>query len=304
MVYYEHKHLCMPMPQKQKTNFCSLHKEVCADRRRLALRKIDDGWDKESVAELVEVHKKTLEGWIRKRELLEKNAFHGEKRGNPNDQAMLNQDQQKEIVSAIQDTVPYEHGVSAYLWSRKAISEFAKKKYDIEIIPQRVSIYTKRWGLTPQRPKKQATEQNQEKIGKWLNEEYPQIVRRAKKEKAEIHWGDETGLNINTNYQRTYAPKGNTPTLKIPSKKTSYSLMSSFTNQGKLRYMVYKGGMNANLFTIFLKRLIKDTDKKVFLIIDNLRAHHAKIVKQWQEKHKKEIEIFFPARKLSTRKSR
>jgi transposase len=294
----------MPMPQKQKTNFCSFHKEVRADRRRLALRKINDGWDKDSVAELVEVHKKTLEGWIRKREDLEKNAFHGEKRGYPEDRRILNDTQQKEIVAAIKDTTPDEHGISAYLWSRKAISEFVKSEYNITLLPQCISAYAKIWGLTPQRPKKQATEQDGKKVEKWLKEDYPKIVKRAKEEKAEIHWGDETGLNINTNYQRTYAPKGNTPILKIPSKKTSYSLISSFTNQGKLRYMAYKGGMNANLFKVFLKRLIKDTDKKVFLIVDNLRVHHAKIIQKWQEKHEKEMEIFFPTSILSSRKSR
>lgn len=293
----------MPMPQKQKTNFCSLHKEVRADRRKLALRKIDDGWDKESVADLIEVHKKTLEGWLRKRKELEKNAFHGEKRGNPNDRRILNDAQQEDIVAAIKNTTPDDHDVSAYLWSRKAISEFVKKKYTITLIPQCVSQYAKLWGFTPQRPKKQALEQDEKKVERWLKEDYPKILKRAKEEKAEIHWGDETGLNINTNYQRTYAPKGKTPILKIPSRKTSYSLISSFTNQGKLRYMAYKGGMNAKLFKMFLTRLIKDTDKKVFLIVDNLRVHHAKIVQKWQEKHKKEIEIFFPAPILSTRES-
>lgn len=294
----------MSMPQKQKTNFCSLHKEVRADRRRLALRTIDDGWDKESVADLVEVHKKTLEGWIRKRKILEKNAFHGEKRGNPNEQTLLNQTNQQEIISAIQNSMPDEHGVSAYLWSRKAISEFIKNNYGIDIIPQRVSQYTKRWGFSPQRPKKQASEQDEKKVEKWLKEDYPEILKRAKKEKAEIHWSDETGLNINTNYQRTYAPKGKTPIVKIPSRKTSYSLVSSVTNQGKLRYMAYKGGMNAHLFKTFLTRLTKDTDKKIFLIVDNLRVHHAKIIQEWQERHTEKIEIFFPATIFSTRKSR
>lgn len=289
------------MSKKQKINFCTLHKEVRADRRRLALRKIDDGWDKESVVELVEVHKKTLEGWIRKREALNKNAFHGEKRGNPNDRRLLSDIQQRRIITAIKNTTPDEHDISAYLWSRKAISEFVKKEYDIEIIPQCVSHYAKMWGFSPQRPKKQASEQDEKKVEKWLKEEYPKILKRAQEEKAEIHWGDETNLNINTNYQRTYAPKGKTPTLKIPSRKTSYSLVSSFTNQGKLRYMAYKGGMNTNLFKIFLQRLIKDTDKKIFLILDNLKVHHAKIIQAWQKQHSDKIEIFFPTTILPTR---
>lgn len=291
------------MPQKQKTNFPSLPKEVRADRRRLAFRKIDDGWDKYVVADLVEVHFKTVEDWQRNRKEIEANGYHGQKRGNPKDRRILNDQKQKKIILAVKDTLPEEHGVSAYLWSRKAISEFVEKKYNITMLPQCVSRYTKLWGFSPQRPKKQASEQDAKKIEKWLKEDYPKIVERAKKEKAEIHWADETGLNINTNYQRTYAQKGKTPTLKIPARKTSYSMISSFTNQGKLRYMAYKGGMNVKLFKIFLQRLVKDTDKKVFLIVDNLRVHHAKLIGKWQKKNRKKIEIFFPAPILSPRKS-
>jgi transposase len=292
------------MPQKQKATFASLPKEVRADRRRLAFRKLDDGWDKLEVADLVEVHLKTMESWLRNRKTLEKSGYHGKKRGNPNDQKLLSDARQTEIISAIKDTLPEKHNIAYHLWSRRAIAEYVKSKYGLTISPRRISVYTKIWGFTPQRPKKQASEQDPQKIKKWLEKDYPKIIERAKKENAEIHWGDETGLNINTNYQKTYAPKGKTPIVKIPAKKTAYSMISSFTNQGKLRYMAYKGGMNAILFKIFLQRLVKDTDKKVFLIVDNLKVHHAKIIQKWQENHKKEIEIFFPAPIFSPRKSR
>lgn len=292
------------MSQKQKTNFGSLPREVRADRRRLAFRKLDDGWDKNEVADLVEVHYKTMEIWQRDRKEIEKNEYHGKKRGNPNDQKLLSDVRQIEIVSAIKDTLPEQHDIAFHLWSRKAIAEYIKKKYVLTITPRRISVYTKIWGFTPQRPKKQASEQDPGKIKNWLKKDYPEIAKRAKKENAEIHWGDETGLNINTNYQRTYAQKGKTPVVKIPARKTAYSMISSFTNQGKLRYMAYKGGMNAVLFKIFLERLVKDTDKKTFLIVDNLKVHHAKIIQKWQQEHKKEIEIFFPATVLPARKSR
>ncbi|KAF1018049.1 MAG: hypothetical protein E5299_00119 [Burkholderia gladioli] len=40
--------------------------------------------------------------------------------------------------------------------------------------------------------------------------------------------------------------------------------------------------MNADILRDFLKRLIKDMhNKKVFLILDNLKVHHAKPVKAW-----------------------
>src|SRR5690606_33840838 len=40
-------------------------------------------------------------------------------------------------------------------------------------------------------------------------------------------------------------------------------------------------------------RLVKDAKRKVFLILDNLRVHHAKLVKAWLAKHEDEIEVFY-----------
>jgi transposase len=282
------------------TTFHTLPKEVRADRRKQAFKLLDKGHTKYEVAEFSEVHFKTVEDWKKYRERYEENNYHGLKRGNPNDRKLLNEKQQEEVLTAIKDSTPDKEGIESFLWSRKAIREFIQKKYTLEVSFQIISLYTKRWGLSSQRPKKQASEQDPEKMRTWLKETYPKIQKRAKKEGATIHWADETNLNINTNYQKTYAPKGSTPIAKIPARKTSYSMVSSLTNQGKLRYMVYKGGMNAILFRTFLKRLTKDTDTKIFLILDNLKVHHAKIIQAWQKEHSDKIEIFFPTSIRST----
>jgi len=39
--------------------------------------------------------------------------------------------------------------------------------------------------------------------------------------------------------------------------------------------------------------VIKSNDKKIFMIVDNLRVHHAKLVKAWEEKHKDKIKLFY-----------
>lgn len=286
------------------TSFHTLHSEVRADRRRLAFRQLDKGWDKYQVADLVEVHFKTIEEWIRRRTEIEENGCHGKKRGRQDDQRLLDNQTQNEILDVIKASTPDKKGVAAYLWSRKAIAEYIEKQYGTPLNLQRVSHYAKLWGLSPQRPKKQATEQDPAKVKEWLEETYPTIVGKAKKAGGEIHWGDETNLNINTNYQRTYAPKGETPVLRIPARKVSYSMVSTVTNRGKLRYMVYEGGMNAGIFKVFLRRLIRDTDRKIFLILDNLKVHHAKIIQEWQKENSDRIEIFFPATLFPARESR
>ncbi len=41
------------------------------------------------------------------------------------------------------------------------------------------------------------------------------------------------------------------------------------------------------------ERLIESNDKKIFLILDNLRVHHSKIVKAWAEEHQDKIALFY-----------
>ena len=51
--------------------------------------------------------------------------------------------------------------------------------------------------------------------------------------------------------------------------------------------------MNADTFIKFMKRLIKDADRKIFLILDNLKVHHSYKARDWLQAHEEQIEVFF-----------
>ena len=114
-----------------------------------------------------------------------------------------------------------------------------------------------------------------------------------REEKAEIFWGDETGLKNNCQHERGYAPKGKTPTVALNAKHESINMLSAVTNQGKVRFSLFEGTMNADILISFMMRLVNQSTKKVFLILDNLKVHHAKPVKEWLEDHKAMIEVFY-----------
>ena len=76
-------------------------------------------------------------------------------------------------------------------------------------------------------------------------------------------------------------------------KDQKINMISSITNQGKVRFMFYEGSMNAKMFIRFLRRLVTDASKKVHLILDNLPTHHSKVVKEWAEKRKDKIELHY-----------
>ncbi len=191
------------------------------------------------------------------------------------------------------DKTPDQLKLTFALWTRQAVQEFIKQRFDIRIAIRTVGTYLKRWGFTPQKPLKRAYEQRPVEVQKWLQDVYPSITDRAKQEGAEIHWGDETGIRSDSQHGRGYAPKGKTPVIRLSAKRTSINMISTVTNQGKVRFMIYRDSMNAKRLIKFLKQLIKSSDKKVFLILDNLRVHHSKLVKEWLAEHTKEIDVFF-----------
>ena len=129
---------------------------------------------------------------------------------------------------------------------------------------------------------------------KWLAEEYPAIFARAKTEKAEIHWADETAV-MNTDVRgRSYSPRGTTPTTRaVWGSRQRFSMISSVNNQGKCHWMIIDGVFNADRLIEFMGSLVKDVPRKVFLVMDNLKVHHCKPVKEWLEKNAARIEVFY-----------
>lgn len=77
------------------------------------------------------------------------------------------------------------------------------------------------------------------------------------------------------------------------AKRASINLISTVTNQGKVRFMVYEDTMTAQRLITFMQRLIRDARRKVCLILDNLRVHHAKLVTAWLAEHRSEIRVFY-----------
>lgn len=214
----------------------------------------------------------------------------GSKRG---DRRTLSKEQELEIRRTIVDKSPDQLKFSWALWTRQAIQELIARRYKIKMPMTTIADYLKRWGFTAQRPTKKAWQQDSKRVAIWLEEEYPSVSRRAGREGALIYWGDEVGIQNTAEYQRGYAPKGQTPVLRVESKKARINMLSAITNQGSVRFMIYENTMNADKLIDFMKRLIKDSQRKVFFILDNLRVHHARKVKDWLAKHAAEIEMFY-----------
>jgi transposase len=179
------------------------------------------------------------------------------------------------------------------LWTRAAIRELIRREFDIRLSVRGVGEYVARWGYTPQKAARRAYERDDAAVKDWLSIEYPKIKARAKRENAEISWGDETGVRSDESRHRGYAPPGQTPIIRIPARRKSLSMIAAVTNQGKVRFMIYPGGLSPQRLIVFMQRLIKDARRKVILILDNLNVHKARVVRQWLADHADRIEVCY-----------
>ncbi len=270
-----------------------LSKEQQVEARRRAMLLVKKGWHERDIAEAVGVHCRTVQQWKQHQREHGTQALLRDERGRKQgEKRLMSAGQEKEVRRLITDKLPEQLKLPFALWTRKAVAQLLAKRFGLKLPVRTMGLYLKRWGFTPQKPLKKAYEQRPKEVKEWLEQEYPQIAAQAKAEGAEIYWGDQTGVNNQPNAVRGYAPRGETPEIRQMSKRFGSSMMSAVSNRGSARWMVYKGALDSALLVRFLKRLVRSMQgRKVYLILDNLRVHHSRPVKEWLAEHHEQITV-------------
>jgi len=268
--------------------------EELHERRKQAVAMSKKGMTCLEIAPLVGAHRNTVGQWLQMWKERGEKALKPSKPGRPKGSGRrLTQNQEREIQRLIRDRFPDQLKLDFALWTREAVRQLVRQRYGIALPIRTVGWYLQRWGFTPQKPVRRAYERNPAAVRQWLEQDYPRLQAAARRQKAEIHWGDEMGLRSDDVNGRGYAPKGKTPTRRAKGTPEKINMISSVTNQGKVRFMFYREKLNARLLIRFFNRLMRSVRRKIFLIIDNLRVHHAAIVRDWVRKHAERLELHF-----------
>ncbi len=174
------------------------------------------------------------------------------------------------------------------------VAELIARKYGIRLARNSVGRLLAQLGITPQKPLYRACERDDTLVGKWLKTEYPKIRKIAKRQGADIYFGDAAHIRSDHHAGRTWGKKGETPIVSTTGARYAMSLISAITAKGRMRFMVKAtGGVNANVFIEFLKRLLVGETRKIFLIVDRGPAHRAKQTKAFVESLAGKLRLFF-----------
>jgi len=202
--------------------------------------------------------------------------------------------QQAQICKAIREKNPDQLKLPFFLWTREAVRDLIERRFKLRLALTTVGKYLRRWGFTAQKPVRRAFEQNPEAVRAWLEESYPAIAAKAKREQALILWGDEMGLRSDHAAGRSFSPKGKTPVIAGSGQRFGTNVISAIANRGQLYCMVFTGTANAALFLRFLRSLLRQLKgRKLFLIVDGHPSHRAKLVKAFVAQHSERLALYY-----------
>jgi len=271
-----------------------MRKEKLQFERNLVIKLHKKGYKKAEILEISELKESAVKHLIAAYNKFGDAAVKLQKWGRKvGEQRRLTPEQEKQVQKALVDKDPNQFKIKCCVWDRVTVSLLIKQLFGIEMPLSTIGYYFQRWGFTAQRPNLTNYKQNPRKVADFLEKEYPAIKEKAGKENAEILWGDETAIQNECNYVKSYAPKGQTPTLKTTNERIKTNMISAISNRGKLRFMFFDGTMTSQKFIAFLERLIRYEKRKLFFIVDNLKVHHSKKVQKWLDKHTNQIEVYY-----------
>ena len=201
--------------------------------------------------------------------------------------------QMRWLYRTITGKTPLQFRFEFALWTRQIIRVLLREQFQLKLSLASVGRLLKQLGLTSQRPLFRATEQDPERVRRWLQEEYPAIRQQARQGGAEIYLGDEAGVRSDCHAGTTGGIKGQTPVVRSTGQRSSVNRLSAVSARGALRFMLTPGRVNGPVFVEFLKRLMHNAARPIFLILDGGSYHHSRPVKDYVAGLGGRVQLFF-----------
>jgi transposase len=264
-----------------KTDARKLDGATQAHLRRLVVKALRGGMKQTAAAEQFAVSLRAVNKWAALDKAGGLRALKPKRRGRRAGEGRLDVTQSARIRALIVGKMPDQLKLPFYLWTRAAVASLIEREYGAVVSLTTVGRYLKTWGMTPQKPARRAYERNDAAIKHWLVAAYPALVGDAKRERATIYWGDEMGLRSDHVTGTSYAPSGQTPVVRATGQRFGCNMISAITNRGALAFMVFQGKFQNRVFIAFMRRLLRQVEGKLYLIVDGHPVHRSVAAKRF-----------------------
>jgi len=200
------------------------------------------------------------------------------------------------VYTTVAGSNPLQHRFEFALWTRQMIRILLWEQFRLKLSLSSVGRLLAQLGLSCQRPLFRASEQDELKVRRWRENDYPLIRSMARQAQADILFLDESSIRSDYHSGTTWAKRGETPVVRSTAKRDKVNMISAISPRGEMRFMVFEGKLDGPQFIEFLVRLIDRAERPVFLIVDGHPVHKSRAVKAWLKDvnaDKDRIRLFF-----------
>ena len=144
-------------------------------RRLLAVQRVLEGYSAEEVAEFLGVDPRSVRRWAAAyRKAGGAGLVARPATGRP---PKLTHTQEKFIRRWLADK-PTEHGFATDLWTGPRVAHMIRQEFGVALNPKYVTVWLRRRGFTPQKPRRVPRQRDPEVIAAWLAADWPRIKKK------------------------------------------------------------------------------------------------------------------------------
>jgi len=249
----------------------TLRHDVLTELRKRAVSRVQEGESPETVIRAMGFCRASIYNWLAMYRAGGWDALDARKRGGR--PRKVSARMIAWVYRVVTGGDPRQYKFPFALWTRNAIAILLYRRYGVRLSANSVGRLLAHLGITPQKPLWRAYQQDPERVRQWIQAEYPAIARQAQQEKAEIWFGDESGVRSDYHAGTTWAARGKTPVVRTTGARYRLNMLSAVNRRGKMRFMIEAKGLNADVMCRFLDRLMAGQKRRIFLILDGHPIH-------------------------------
>lgn len=272
----------------------TINRAVLAEIRQRAVLQVEAGESPEAVITALGFSRSCIYEWLARYRANGLEALAA--RRAPGRVPKLGGRQLRRLRRLVVDKDPRQLRFAFGLWTRAMVRDLIRREFAVTLSESSVGRLLHKLGLSPQRPLYRAYQQDPEQVAHWRAVEYPQIRAAARRAGATIYFGDEAAVRSDHHAGTTWAPVGQTPTVAATGARYGLTLVSAVTPSGVLRFQIIRGMLTAPRFIEFSRRLLVDSGRPVYLIVDRHAVHRSAAVTRYVASTQGRLRlVFLPA---------
>ena len=244
--------------------------------RALALKQ--RGWAQRAIAEALGVSEPAVSQWLAAARRGGPQALRSHPA--PGAPPKLTADQ-KRLIPEFLWHGPEAYGFRGQVWTCARIAQVIAEEFGVSYHKDHVGRLLAELRWTPQVPIRRALQRDEEAIRRWRDEVWPDLRRRARRERRVLVFEDESGFYLLPGLVRTYAPEAQTPVVREQQTRDHLSAMAGMTPAGKVYTLARQESLNGLHSVAFLLHLLRVAGPRLLVIWDGSPIHRRVAVQEF-----------------------